>query len=137
MSCYKSIFLALREQDMEELLSEITGFDKIFYKVKTRETVDETYKLLIVEDVNAYSNKEFFDVIETFIENRRHAYVWIGENNDYDTDILTSDEEGEDGEFEDILPVNVRVDVDEYFYDDNPFRTKRIIPRRRGMCYGL
>lgn len=134
MSYYKSIFLALRGKDMEELLNEVAAFNRIFYKVKTRVTPDEEYKLLIVENIDAYPNMGFFDIIETFIESRRHAYVLIGEDNAWDSDVLTFDDEGTDEEFEDVLPVNVRVEVDEYFHDDNPFYLK--FPGKRGVCCG-
>lgn len=90
---------------------------------KEKETPDETYVLLYDDWIEWYDYYSGVKFIMDFLSTHRHTFIEIGESDgDITCDIKTSDGEGDDEEFKEIISFERKIDLS--FFEDNDFTVK-------------
>lgn len=123
---YRSeVAIALTENHYNQLFEaakNVKDFDNTWLvsflsNPKRKETMDETYILITDDWIKWYSACPEISFIEKFLNNHRHAFLRIGEDdNDNEMDIMVDDDEGEDDMFYELIYLRREVDMD--FFND-------------------
>lgn len=123
---YRSeVAIALTENHYNQLFEaakNVKDFDNTWLvsflsNPKRKETIDETYMLITDDWIKWYSSYPEISFIENFLNNHRHAFIRIGEDdNDSEMDIMVDDDEGEDDMFYELIYLRREVNMD--FFND-------------------